>query len=51
MLDAIMKALGLDEEGKKRREQAREQVREQERKEREERVRQEAQSMKKAVSK
>lgn len=47
MLEAIMKVLGLDEEGKKRREQAREQ----ERKEREERVRQEAQAMKKAVNK
>jgi hypothetical protein len=47
MLDAIKKALGLDEEGKKRREQ----VREQERRERAERVRQEAQAMKRAVEK
>lgn len=47
MLDAIKKALSLDEEGRKRREKAREQ----ERKEREERVRQEAQAMKKAVEK
>lgn len=47
MLDAIKKALGLDEEGKKRREQAREQ----ERRERAERVRQEAQAMKRAIEK
>jgi hypothetical protein len=46
MLDAIKKVLGLDEEGKKRREAAREQ----ERKEREERVRQEARAMSKAVN-
>ncbi len=45
MLDAIKKLLGLDEEGKKRRQQALEQ----ERRERAERVRQEAQAMKKAT--
>ena len=47
MLDAIKKALGLDEEGKKRREK----IREQESRERAERVRQEAVAMKKALNK
>lgn len=42
MLDTFKKALGLDEEGKKRREAARRKVREQERRERADRVRQEA---------
>jgi hypothetical protein len=47
MLDAIKKALGLDEAGKKRRELAREM----ERRERAERVRKEAAEMKKAAKK
>jgi hypothetical protein len=47
MLDAIKKTLGLDEEGRKRREEARAR----ERKEREQRVRQEAQAMKQAIKK
>lgn len=45
MLAAIMRILGLDEEGKKQREKAREM----ERRERAERVRKEAQAMKKAI--
>ena len=49
MLDAFKKALGLDEEGKKRRDAIREKVREEERRERAERVRQEAEAMKKAA--
>ena len=49
MLDAFMKALGLDEEGKKRRADARERVREEERRERAERIRQDAEAMKKAA--
>jgi hypothetical protein len=47
MLDAIKKALGLDEEGKKRREAVRKRVREEERRERADRVRQDAEAMKK----
>lgn len=47
MLDAFKKALGLDEEGKKRREKAREKVLKEERRERAERVRQEAELSKK----
>ena len=46
MLDALKKTLGLDEEGKKRREIARKKVREEELRERAERVRQEAKSLK-----
>ena len=45
MLAALKRILGLDEEGKKQREK----VREMERRERAERVRKEAQAMKKAV--
>lgn len=51
MLGAIKKALGLDEEGKKRREETRKKLREEERQERAERVRQDAEAMKKAVGK
>ena len=47
MLDALKKTLGLDEEGKKRRAEARERVREEERRERAERVRQAAELEKK----
>ena len=46
-LDEIKKAFGLDEEGKKRREAARKRVREEERRERADRVRQDAEAMKK----
>ena len=47
MLNALKKTLGMDEEGKKRRAEAREKVREEERRERAERVRQEAELSKK----
>ena len=47
MLNALKKTLGMDEEGKKRRAEAREKVREEERRERAERVRQEAEQAKK----
>lgn len=49
MLETLKKALGLDEEGKKRRQKAREKAREEERRERAERVRQDAEALKKAV--
>ena len=49
MLESIMQALGLDEESRKRRQKAREKAREEERAERAERVRQDAQAMKKSV--
>jgi hypothetical protein len=51
MLDAFKKTLGLDEEGKKRRAKAREKVLEEERRERAERVRAEAEEMKRAAGK
>lgn len=51
MLKTLMETLGLDEESKKRRQQAREKVREEERRERAERVRQDAEAMKKAAGK
>jgi len=47
MLNALKKTLGMDEDGKKRRAEAREKVREEERRERAERVRQEAELLKK----
>ena len=47
MLDAFKKAMGLDEESKKRREKAREKVQEEERRERAERVREGAELSKK----
>jgi hypothetical protein len=47
MLDVLKKTLGLDEESKKRRAAARKRVREEERKERAERVRQDAEALKK----
>lgn len=51
MLDALKKTLGLDEEGKKRREAARKKAREEERRERAERVRQDADALKKIAGK
>ena len=51
MLEAIKKALGLDEEGKKRREETRKRLREEELAERAARVRQDAEAMKKAAGK
>ena len=47
MLNTLKKTLGMDEESKKRRVEAREKVREEERRERAERVRQEAELAKK----
>ncbi len=47
MLEAIKKSLGLDNESKKRRDEARARVREEERRERADRVRQEAEMSKK----